>query len=225
MSTSAAYGLKKNGVIKSSYCHSEGWLTSLGKDLINEFKKYGEDALSNLFDAIILVDKDDVPTKEDIAGSEISSFGDENWYFLLKDYQGSFSFLLKSLKSGYKKVFMVDEPIDGQNLSYLIDFDDRQFVYYKDKEIYNKVSFDIINDYSTNTIICNYLSKEELIEETKNTPTNLGKCKEEIIYELLLSLNQGNVGSLTDNYGYMPKIKIAIEQYNALVEKGIVREF
>lgn len=49
--------------------------------------------------------------------------------------------------------------------------------------------------------------------------TNLNKTREEIIYELLLSLNKG------DSYYVMQRVDFAIEQYNALVKNGIVTEF
>lgn len=48
--------------------------------------------------------------------------------------------------------------------------------------------------------------------------TNLNKTKEEIIYELLLSLNHG-----CDGYSAR-RVDYAIEQYEQLIQKGIVRE-
>lgn len=48
--------------------------------------------------------------------------------------------------------------------------------------------------------------------------TNLGKTKEEIIYEILLNLNRGNSGCIDS------RVKYAIEQYNLLVKQGIIKE-
>ena len=48
--------------------------------------------------------------------------------------------------------------------------------------------------------------------------TNLNKTKEEIVYELVLSLNKG------DSYYVDQRVDVALEQYNKLVEKGIVKE-
>ena len=48
--------------------------------------------------------------------------------------------------------------------------------------------------------------------------TNLGKTKEEIIYELLLSLNKGNNGYYAD------RVYAAIYQYNQLVTENIIVE-
>lgn len=48
--------------------------------------------------------------------------------------------------------------------------------------------------------------------------TNLGKTKEEIIFELLKSLNQGNIGYAET------RVDKAIEQYKQLVRKGIIVE-
>lgn len=48
--------------------------------------------------------------------------------------------------------------------------------------------------------------------------TNLNKTKEEIIYELVLSLNKG------DSYYVDCRVDVALSQYNKLVEKGIIKE-
>ena len=55
--------------------------------------------------------------------------------------------------------------------------------------------------------------------------TNLNKTKEEIIFELVLSLNQGDSGYAT-GYGSSdsPRVNSAIIQYNALVKAGIIKE-
>lgn len=50
------------------------------------------------------------------------------------------------------------------------------------------------------------------------TMTNLGKTKAEIIVELVLSLNKG------DSYYIDERVNIAVEQYDKLVEKGIIKE-
>lgn len=54
--------------------------------------------------------------------------------------------------------------------------------------------------------------------------TNLGKTKEEIIYELVLSLNKGDSHYCLDAAGASPRITLAIEQYKALKNKGIIIE-
>lgn len=48
--------------------------------------------------------------------------------------------------------------------------------------------------------------------------TNLNKTKEEIIYELVLSLNQGSSSYASD------RVNIAVIQYNKMVENGIIKE-
>lgn len=49
--------------------------------------------------------------------------------------------------------------------------------------------------------------------------TNLHKEKEEIIYELLLSLNNGNTCYVND------RVKLAISQYDELVENSVITEW
>lgn len=48
--------------------------------------------------------------------------------------------------------------------------------------------------------------------------TNLNKTREEIIYELVLSLNNGNSSYVND------RVELAIDQYDKLVEKDIIKE-
>ena len=227
MSTPAIYGLKKNGIIKSSYCHAEGWLNSLGKNILSEFKNYGENYFSSLYDRIIIVDSEEKPTKKEIENSGMvlpNTNNDVTWYELFREYQGTFVPLFKLLNSS-SQIYMPYASIDSQNLSYLLDLDRKEFVYYKNKKVFNKVSFDIIEIFPVNEIIklleC---EKEEKEKEFRNISTNIGKTKEEIILELLLSLNQGDVGYLTKNGDYTPRIDVAIGQYNALVNLGIIIE-
>lgn len=49
--------------------------------------------------------------------------------------------------------------------------------------------------------------------------TNLNKTREEIIYELLLSLNNGNTCYVND------RVKLAINQYDSLIENKIITEW
>jgi len=44
------------------------------------------------------------------------------------------------------------------------------------------------------------------------------KTREDIIYEILISLNQGNSGDINN------RIQYAIEQYEELVSEGIIKE-
>lgn len=54
--------------------------------------------------------------------------------------------------------------------------------------------------------------------------TNLNKTREEIIYELLISLNQGNSYFVEMNDKATPRIDLAISQYEALLNRGIIIE-
>lgn len=53
------------------------------------------------------------------------------------------------------------------------------------------------------------------------TMTNLDKTKEEMIYQFIISLNKG--GYADDAYA-SDVVEMAIGEYNALVEKGIIKE-
>ena len=54
--------------------------------------------------------------------------------------------------------------------------------------------------------------------------TNLKKSREEIIYELLISINQGNSDYLRSDGEATPRVDLAIAQYEALVKRGIITE-
>ena len=54
--------------------------------------------------------------------------------------------------------------------------------------------------------------------------TNLNKTKEEIILELILSLNQGDSGYITRGSTAAPRIELAMAQYDALVHNNIIWE-
>ena len=52
----------------------------------------------------------------------------------------------------------------------------------------------------------------------------MAKTKEEIIYELVLSLNISGQGYVTEHGDGSPRINNAIAQYEAFVKKGIIKE-
>lgn len=54
--------------------------------------------------------------------------------------------------------------------------------------------------------------------------TNLGKSREEIIFELVKSLNQGDSFYVTRDGLGTPRVDVAIRQYDAMVAAGIVVE-
>lgn len=54
--------------------------------------------------------------------------------------------------------------------------------------------------------------------------TNLNKSREEIIYELLLSINQGDGYYTLADGEATPRIDLAIGQYEALVRRGVIKE-
>lgn len=54
--------------------------------------------------------------------------------------------------------------------------------------------------------------------------TNLMKTREQIIYELLISINRGNSDYLRSNGEATPRVDLAIAQYEALVKRNIIKE-
>ena len=136
MSTPCSYGIKKNGIIKSSYYPWDGGINIFGKKFLTEIKIVSLNRLSSLFDKIQMVELDSIPTQEQIDyckkyGWFDNSFDDRkdtNWFCLLQKTLGSFNQLLLVEN---ENPLMISYPIDGYCYGYLIDFDENLFIVYE----------------------------------------------------------------------------------------------
>lgn len=64
MSTNGIYGFRKNGEDKLTYNHCDSYFSYLGKNIINFVKETPLQELNKIYDNLILVSEDDIPTKE-----------------------------------------------------------------------------------------------------------------------------------------------------------------
>jgi hypothetical protein len=70
MSSNGVYGFYKNGVNKLTYNHSGSYYDELGVEIVNFLKESNIKELNDIFERIILVDEDSVPTSEQIRECE-----------------------------------------------------------------------------------------------------------------------------------------------------------
>lgn len=135
MGTPCSYGMKKNGVMKTTYYHWDGGVKYFGKDFLEEIKLFSLNRLSDLFDKIQMIELDSTPTLEQIKyckkndwyNNTVDGGKDTNWYSLLHKTLGSFKELFKVEN---ETPLMISYPIDGYCYGYLIDFDKGMLVVY-----------------------------------------------------------------------------------------------
>lgn len=95
MGTRGVWGFYKDGINKLTYNHFDSYPDCLGRDIINFINNTSLDDLNKIFNKIILVDEESVPTYEQIeecklfADTTVSKQSLTDWYCLLKDTQGN----------------------------------------------------------------------------------------------------------------------------------------
>lgn len=108
MGTRGAYGFYKNGVDKVTYNHFDSYPTGLGTDVATFVEKTSIEEMNKIFNRIILVNGNEIPTEEQITENEkylndgVSKQTEEDWYCLLRNAQGD----LFVYKDGAK--YMID---------------------------------------------------------------------------------------------------------------------
>lgn len=103
MGTRGLYGFRKNGVDKTTYNHFDSYPECLGRNILEFIRNHGE-KLNSIFDNIIMVNEDDIPTKEQIeeckeyCDTSVSKQTEEEWYCLLHETQGDLEPYINGLK-------------------------------------------------------------------------------------------------------------------------------
>lgn len=164
MSTRGIYGFRKNGEDKLTYNHYDSYFSYLGENIINFVKETPIQELNKIYDNLILVNEDDIPTKEqwkhlnecNIEKPEKSVYTlvkKENdlidWYSALRDFQGN----LNIYKSGLK--YMTNQKKPQKNNRYGIT----KFEGYYPCKLFHKMAFSKIQTCDTNHLI-DFLEKK-----------------------------------------------------------------
>ena len=146
MSTRGAYGFIKNGEMKITYNHYDSYLSGLGFDIMKFIAETTNEELNKIFDNLIMVRENEVPTQEQIKECEkylnlnVGNQKIEDWYCLLRNAHGN----LNELKKGLR--YMIDnKEFMGDSLfcefAYILNLDNNCLEIYKgfnkDKETKN----------------------------------------------------------------------------------------
>ena len=149
MGTRGAYGFIKNGEMKITYNHYDSYLSELGFNVMRFIASTSNIELNEIFDNIIMVNEDSIPTQEQIKECKkylnlaVGTGEINNWYCLLRNAQGK----LSEYKNGLK--YMIDsKEFMGDSLfceyAYILNLDNNYLEIYKG---FNK-DIETDNDYT-----------------------------------------------------------------------------
>lgn len=104
MGTRGIYGFRKNESDKLTYNHYDSYPEGLGRNVVEFINGHSIEDLNKIYDNIILVDEDSIPTQEQIEECKqwenlsVSKQDEQDWYCLLRDAQGDLSSYDRGLK-------------------------------------------------------------------------------------------------------------------------------
>lgn len=143
MSTRGLYGIRKNGVDKCTYNHSDSYPSYLGFNIVSFCKESSIENLNIFFDNIEIVDELSKPTEKQkkyceelgLANFSVASQSNDDWYCLLRNLQGNFALYYKYINDN-KRIFMIDnsEFIKDSlfcEYAYIINLDKNVLEFYK----------------------------------------------------------------------------------------------
>ena len=145
MSTRGLYGIRKNGVDKCTYNHSDSYPSWLGRKVLNFCANNTIENLEKFFNKIELVDESSKPTEEQIkkcveAGyynGVVSTKSVDDWYCLLRNLQGNFDEYQDLIDNDeVKTIFMTDGISFIKDslfceYAYIINLDDEVLEFYE----------------------------------------------------------------------------------------------
>ena len=149
MGTRGAYGFIKNGKMKITYNHYDSYLSELGFSIMRFIAATSNMELNEIFDNIIMVNGDSIPTQEQIEeckkylNLDVGNQNIDDWYCLLRNAQGN----LNEYKNGLR--YMIDnKEFMGDSLfceyAYILNLDNNYLEIYKG---FNK-DIETDNDYT-----------------------------------------------------------------------------
>lgn len=142
MSTRGVYGFRKNGIEKLTYNHCDSYPDWLGEKMAMYCASHTLDELNKICDAIVLVQEDSRPTKEQIAlcasmgllDLGVSTGRVDEWYCLLREAQGEPMVWDRFIKEGHAPL-MIDnhscmDPDSWCEYAYIINLDKNVLEFY-----------------------------------------------------------------------------------------------
>ena len=145
MSTRGLYGIRKNGVDKCTYNHSDSYPSWLGRKVLEFCANNTIENLEKFFNKIELVDESSKPTEEQIkkcveAGyysGVVSTKSVDDWYCLLRNLQGNFDEYQDLIDNDEAKTIFMTDCISFIKDSlfceyaYIINLDDEVLEFYE----------------------------------------------------------------------------------------------
>lgn len=145
MSTRGLYGIRKDGVDKCTYNHSDSYPSWLGRKVLEFCANTTVENLEKFFNKIELVEESSKPTEEQIkkcveAGyynGLVSTKSVDDWYCLLRNLQGNFDEYQDLIDNDESKTIFMTDGIDFIQDSlfceyaYIINIDDKTLEFYK----------------------------------------------------------------------------------------------
>lgn len=139
MGTRGLYGIRKNGIDKTTYNHFDSYPSWLGANIVNFIKKHSIEELNEFYERIILVNASSIPTDEQKANCAkygsvnltVSKQSTDDWYCLLRYFQGD----LEALYNVDVPYMIDDRDFIKDSLfceyAYIINLDDNVLEFYE----------------------------------------------------------------------------------------------
>lgn len=136
MGTRGCYGFRKNGIDKLTYNHYDSYPDYLGKIMVTFCKETSLDEMNEIYDRLILVNKSEKPTSEQVEeckryySGDVSNNMPEDWYCLLRNTQGE----PNEYKNGLR--YMIDDHDFIKDslfceFAYIINLDTKKLEFWK----------------------------------------------------------------------------------------------
>lgn len=135
MGTRGVWGFKKGFGYKATYNHFDSYPEGLGLAVIKFIKETSVETMNDIYNRIILVDRTDEATQEQIdeclpfADTNVDDGSLKNWYVLLRDTQGKPE-LYKTTNLRYMIASMNFIKDDWCEYCYIIDLDEEALLVY-----------------------------------------------------------------------------------------------
>ena len=140
MGTRGLYGFIKGGVEKVTYKHFDSDPPCLGTEVVDFIKQLTDEKLEAVFDNIVLVKEDAVPSEDELAyikasGQSRDMLNGKTWYDVIRGSQGNFS-LYAELAENNLRIYMTDYSDYIRDslyceYAYYINLDSRQLEFWK----------------------------------------------------------------------------------------------
>lgn len=143
MGTRGLYGMRKNGIDKTTYNHFDSYPDWLGVNVLEFCKCTSIDEMHEIYDKMVMVDEEFEPTREMIkhcldAGyidTNVSSKSIRDTYCLLRAVQGNLKRWSADLKAG-RPIYVIDNQrfIEDSlwcEYAYIINLDTNMLEFYK----------------------------------------------------------------------------------------------